>query len=101
MNSVTVCELSPAYMQAFIERCNALVTCSKDGYVRAWDLTTQHCFQIALGQQGEVRLLYWHHFVSLQLKGPVGDFYLASGLCQGSMPPCACGLWAPKSAKPS
>ena len=48
-------------MQAFIERCNALLTCSKDGYVRAWDLTTQHCFQIALGQQGEVRPLYCHH----------------------------------------
>ena len=43
-----------AVPQAFIERCNALVTCSKDGYVRAWDLGTQHCFQITLGQQGEV-----------------------------------------------
>lgn len=42
-------------VQAFIERCNTLVTCSKDGYVRAWDLATQHCFQITLGQQGEVR----------------------------------------------
>ena len=32
-----------------------LVSGSKDGYVRAWDLGTQHCFQTALGQQGEVR----------------------------------------------
>lgn len=66
--SVLVCELSPAYMQAFIERCNALVTCSKDGYVRAWDLTTQHCFQIALGQQGEVRLLYLRHLCHHSLR---------------------------------
>ncbi|CAL5229844.1 g13253 [Coccomyxa viridis] len=39
---------------AFIERSNTLVTCSKDGYVRVWDLGTQHCYQILLGQQGEV-----------------------------------------------
>ena len=45
-----ICDL----MQAFIERSNTLVTCSKDGYVRVWDLGTQHCYQILLGQQGEV-----------------------------------------------
>ena len=55
-------------MQAFIERCNALVTCSKDGYVRAWDLTTQHCFQLALGQQGEVRLLLHNHLCHYSLR---------------------------------
>jgi WD40 repeat protein len=38
-----------------VERCNVLISGSKDGYVRAWDLGTQHCFQIAAGQQGEVR----------------------------------------------
>lgn len=54
-------------MQAFIERCNALVTCSKDGYVRAWDLATQHCFQITLGQQGEVRHLYHDTFAGIVL----------------------------------
>ena len=43
-------------MQAFIERSNSLVTCSKDGYVRVWDLGTQHCYQILLGQQGEVSI---------------------------------------------
>ncbi len=42
-------------LQAFVERCNVLVSGSKDGYVRAWDLGTQHCFQTVLGQQGEVR----------------------------------------------
>lgn len=42
-------------VQAFVERCNVLVSGSKDGYVRAWDLGTQHCFQTALGAQGEVR----------------------------------------------
>ena len=68
MKAVTVCELSPAYMQALIERCNALVTCSKDGYVRAWDLTTQHCCQIVLGQQGEVRLLFWHRLCHCSLR---------------------------------
>ncbi len=47
--------LRPSFMQAFIERSNSLVTCSKDGYVRVWDLGTQHCYQILLGQQGEVK----------------------------------------------
>ena len=46
--------LISGFMQAFIERSNSLVTCSKDGYVRVWDLGTQHCYQILLGQQGEV-----------------------------------------------
>jgi hypothetical protein len=43
-----------AAVQAFIERYSTVVSCSKDGYVRAWDLATQHCFQITLWQQGEV-----------------------------------------------
>lgn len=42
--------------KAFLEQSNVLVSGSKDGYVRAWDLGTQHCFQTVLGQQGEVRL---------------------------------------------
>ncbi|CAL8469217.1 g8758 [Coccomyxa elongata] len=45
---------------AFVERCSVLVSGSKDGYVRAWDLGTQHCFQTALGAQGEVWSLDVH-----------------------------------------
>ena len=43
----------PFSMQAFLEGSNVLVSGSKDGYVRAWDLGTQHCFQTVAGQQGE------------------------------------------------
>lgn len=32
-----------------------LLTGSKDGHVRAWDLATQHCFQMLAGAYGEVR----------------------------------------------
>lgn len=42
-------------MQAFVERENVLLTGSKDGHVRAWDLATQHCFQMLAGAYGEVR----------------------------------------------
>ena len=31
-----------------------LLTGSKDGHVRAWDLATQHCFQMLAGAYGEV-----------------------------------------------
>ena len=34
---------------------NVLVSGGKDGYLRAWDLATQHCFQTLTGLQGEVR----------------------------------------------
>lgn len=33
-----------------------LLTGSKDGHVRIWDLATQHCFQTLAGTQGEVCL---------------------------------------------
>jgi U3 small nucleolar RNA-associated protein 12 len=42
------------WLQAFLEGASTLVSGSKDGYVRAWDLATQHCFQTVTGQQGEV-----------------------------------------------
>ena len=31
-----------------------LLSGSKDGHVRAWDLATQHCFQMLAGAYGEV-----------------------------------------------
>ena len=42
------------HVQAFVERENVLLTGSKDGHVRAWDLATQHCFQMLAGAYGEV-----------------------------------------------
>jgi len=52
--------------QAFLERTDSLISASKDGYVRAWDLKTQHCFQTLGGQQGEVNT--FHHVPPLYPK---------------------------------
>ncbi len=41
--------------QTFVEREDVLLTGSKDGHVRAWDLATQHCFQTLAGAHGEAR----------------------------------------------
>ncbi len=40
--------------QVILESAGKLVSSSKDGTVRAWDLTTQHCCQIVGGVKGEV-----------------------------------------------
>ena len=42
------------HVQAFLEGQNVLLSGGKDGYLRAWDLATQHCFQTVTGLQGEV-----------------------------------------------
>jgi WD40 repeat protein len=37
-----------------LERSNALVTSSKDTFVKVWDLQTQHCVQTVVGHRSEV-----------------------------------------------
>jgi WD40 repeat protein len=34
---------------AFLERSNRLLSCSKDSYLKVWELTTQHCSQTIAG----------------------------------------------------
>ena len=34
---------------AFLERSNRLLSCSKDAYLKVWELTTQHCSQTIAG----------------------------------------------------
>lgn len=41
-------------MQVIIESEGKLVSSGKDGAVRVWDLTTQHCCQVVGGAKGEV-----------------------------------------------
>ena len=36
---------------AFLERGGRLVTCSKDSFVKVWDLATQHCSQTVVGHR--------------------------------------------------
>ena len=43
-------------VQVFLEDDSVLLSCSKDGYIRAWSLQTQHCFQTLGGQNGEACL---------------------------------------------
>ena len=33
----------------FLDRSNRLVSCSKDSYLKVWELTTQHCCQTIAG----------------------------------------------------
>lgn len=41
-------------VQVLVSRDNKLVSASKDGHVRVWDLDTQHCCQVLTGYKGEV-----------------------------------------------
>ena len=41
-------------VQAFLQRGNKLISCSKDSHIRVWDLGTQHCSQTLVGYRGEV-----------------------------------------------
>ena len=34
---------------AFLDRTNRLVSCSKDSYLKVWELATQHCAQTIAG----------------------------------------------------
>ena len=36
---------------------NVVISCSKDTFVKFWDLTTQHCFKTMTGHLGEVGTL--------------------------------------------
>lgn len=45
---------SLSLLQVFVSRANRLVSCSKDSYVKVWDLDTQHCSQTLTGHKGEV-----------------------------------------------
>ncbi|KAJ0970245.1 hypothetical protein J5N97_023122 [Dioscorea zingiberensis] len=38
----------------FLDSGKKLVSCSKDKFVRVWDLDTQHCMQIVSGQNSEI-----------------------------------------------
>lgn len=40
--------------QVFIREDSILLSSSKDNYIRAWQLSSQHCFQTLGGQRGEV-----------------------------------------------
>ena len=40
--------------QVFVSRGNRLVSSSKDGFVKVWDLDTQHCSQTLGGYKAEV-----------------------------------------------
>ena len=40
--------------QVFVTRGNRLISCSKDGLVKVWDLATQHCSQTVTGYKAEV-----------------------------------------------
>ena len=40
--------------QVFVNRSNRLISCSKDGLVKVWDLATQHCCQTVAGYKAEV-----------------------------------------------
>ena len=40
--------------QVFVARGNRLISCSKDGLVKVWDLATQHCSQTVTGYKAEV-----------------------------------------------
>jgi WD40 repeat protein len=40
--------------QAFLSSCAKLVSSSKDGSLRVWDLTAQRCCQTVTGFKGEV-----------------------------------------------
>lgn len=44
----------PSCPQAFLSSQGKLVSCSKDGYVKVWDLETQHCCQTITGFKAEV-----------------------------------------------
>ena len=39
---------------AFIDQCARIVSCSKDGTVKVWDVGQQRCIQTLPGQRGEV-----------------------------------------------
>lgn len=41
-------------MQVILSRGQRLVSCSKDGLLRVWDLETQHCCQTLAAGKGEV-----------------------------------------------
>jgi hypothetical protein len=40
--------------QVFLNRLDRLVSCSKDGQLRVWELSLQHCSQVVAGFRGEV-----------------------------------------------
>ena len=45
---------SCALLQVFVTRGDRLISCSKDGLVKVWDLATQHCSQTISGYKAEV-----------------------------------------------
>ena len=44
----------------FLTRGNRLLSCSKDGLVKVWDLSTQHCSQTVAGYKAEVWAMDLH-----------------------------------------
>ncbi len=44
----------PGPPQVFLNRLERLVSCSKDGQLRVWELALQHCSQVVAGFRGEV-----------------------------------------------
>ena len=49
------CALGQAcVLQVFVQEPRTLVSGSKDGHVRCWDLSTQHCFQTLVSPAHEV-----------------------------------------------
>ena len=43
------------WLQVFAQGQQTLISGSKDGHVRCWDLSTQHCFQTLVSPAHEVR----------------------------------------------
>ena len=42
-----------------------VLSCSKDTFVKVWDLSTQHCFKTMTGHLGEVGntvIIMWHEY---------------------------------------
>ena len=45
-----------------------VLSCSKDTFVKVWDLSTQHCFKTMTGHLGEVGntvIIMWHEYTVL------------------------------------
>ena len=46
----------PIHAARLLESRNLVVSCSKDSFVKFWDLETQHCVHTIIGHRAEVQL---------------------------------------------
>ena len=58
---------------AFLERTNRLLSCSKDSYLKVWELPTQHCSQTVAGYKW-ARLA--HRLAYARMFAPHSLFYI-------------------------